>query len=101
MGRFSTLASGMPGYFRERAEDDFPWNDTTRRVWYALVVVESGRIERYGFTSSRSNKASLRDVLQSLDPADEAVLLGVWTGTYNTHLFVLDRTIALQKLATV
>ena len=99
MGRFTEVIAGIPGYFREHEEEAFPWSNTGRSVWYALFVVESGKIERYGFTSSKSNKASLLTVLNSLSSADEATLLGVWTGQYNTHLFVLDRAIAVEKLS--
>ncbi len=100
MGRYTDAIPGMPGYFRANAEDEFPWDDSGRGVWFALLVVEAGKIERYGFTSSRENKASLVNILTSLSPTDEAALLGVWTGQYNTHLFVLDRSIAVKRLST-
>jgi hypothetical protein len=63
--------------------------------------VEEGRIQRYGFTSSKSNKAALCSTLQQLTKSDEALLLGVWTGQYSTHLFVLDIPKAVCNLKTL
>ncbi len=98
MGRFTGDIAGMPGYFRKNGEDEFPWSHSGKGVWFALFVVEAGAIERYGFTASKANKASLVRILKALDPTDDAVLLGVWTGQYNTDLFVLDRRIAIDRL---
>jgi dipeptidyl aminopeptidase/acylaminoacyl peptidase len=97
VGKLSDFAAGQPGYFRENAEEDFPWNSTDKSVWYSLLVVEDGRIQRYGFTSSKSNKAGLRNALETLTN-EEALLLGVWTGQYSTHLFVLNIQTAIKKL---
>ena len=90
MGKLSKFVVGQPGYFREKAENEFPWDRSDRSVWYSLLVVEAGRIERYGFTSSKSNKTALRSTLKELTREDEALLLGVWTGQYSTHLFILN-----------
>jgi hypothetical protein len=98
MGKLSQHIAGQPGYFREGAENEFPWASTDRNVWYSLLTVEDGRIARYGFTSSRSNKSGLCSALQQLDERDEAILLGIWTGQYSTHLFVLDIPKAINKL---
>lgn len=100
MGKFSELLGGHPGYYREGAEQEFPWDRTDKGVWYALLVVEDGRIQRYGFTSAKGSKASLCGVLEKLG-GDDAVLLGVWTGEYSTHLFVLDTAIAMEKLKSL
>jgi hypothetical protein len=101
MGKLGKHIAGQPGYFREGAEDEFPWVSTDKGVWYSLFTVEEGRIERYGFTSSKSNKAGLRSALQQLTERDEALLLGVWTGQYATHLFVLDIPRAISKLKAI
>lgn len=98
MGKLTRFIAGQPGYFREGAEDAFPWDLTDHRAWYTLFTVEEGRIERYGFTSSKSNKAGLCSALQQLTEQDEALLLGVWTGMHSTHLFVLDIAMAIAKL---
>jgi hypothetical protein len=101
MGKLSKFIVGQPGYFREGAEDKFPWDCTDRSVWYSLLVVEAGRIERYGFTSSKSNKTALRSTLEELTREDEALLLGVWTGQYSTHLFILNNEKAIEKLKSL
>lgn len=99
MGKLSAFLSGQPGYFREGGEDEFPWDQTGKSVWYSLMVVEDGQIQRYGFTASKSGKSGLRSALEALEGA-EALLLGVWTGQYSTHLFVLDIPKAVQKLSS-
>lgn len=96
-GKLSRFVAGQPGYFRTDC-DEFPWHSTDRSVWYALLIVENGRIVRYGFTSSKSNKEGLCDALESLMAEDEALLLGVWTGRYSTHLFVIEPGVALEHL---
>lgn len=101
MRRFSKYIAGTPGYFREGEEEQFPWNLTDRSVWYALLVLESGKLERYGFTSSKSNKDQLCAALQELLTSDEATLLGIWTGEWSTHLFILDIKIAIEKLSAL
>jgi hypothetical protein len=101
VGRLDRFVAGQPGYFRVGEEDAFPWACTDRSVWYALLVIEAGRIQRYGFTSSKSNKAGLCSALEQLTKEDEAMLLGVWTGQYSTHLFVLDIPKALRKLRSL
>ena len=101
MRKLANHIVGQPGYFREGAEDEFPWGRTDKSVWYAILTVEDGRIERYGFTSSKSNKAGLCSALQQLTEQDEALLLGVWTGQYSTHLFVLDIPKAICKLKAI
>lgn len=78
------------GYFQVGREADFPWKTSGKGVWYALLLVEQGRIVRCGFTSSQESKGSLVEALGRLRPEDEALLLGVWTGEYGTSLFVLD-----------
>lgn len=99
MRRLDEFVAGQPGYFREGEEDSFPWDRTDRGVWYCLLVVEEGMIERYGFTSSKSNKAGLCRALSTLSGRRDALLLGVWTGQYRTDLFVLDIPKAIEKLS--
>lgn len=96
MGKLSKFIAGQSGYFRENAED-FPWDSTDKSVWYSLLVVEDGQIQRYGFTSSKSNKKGLVNALETLTN-EEALLLGIWTGQRSTHLFVLNIPTAIEKL---
>lgn len=96
-GKLSKLIAGQSGYFRTDCSE-FPWHSTDRSVWYALLVVEDGEIVRYGFTSSKSSKQALCDALESLAAEDEALLLGIWTGQWSTHLFVLEPATALEHL---
>jgi len=100
MGKLSDFLVGVPGYFREGEDESFPWGRTDKAVWYALFVVEGGKIERYGYTASKTSKANLRAALTALSKDEEALLLGVWTGEYSTHLFVLSIPSAIIKLQT-
>ena len=87
------------GYFRIKEEDQFPWDMTERKVWYAVFVVEGEKITRLGYTAARTNKINLADRLEILiQEKTEHVLIGVWSGNYSTHLFVLDSKIAIKKL---
>ena len=87
------------GYFRIKEEEHFPWDATDKKVWYAIFVVDGGKISREGYTPAKTNKISLADRLEALiSEKTEHVLIGVWTGTYSTHLFVLDSKIAIKKL---
>ena len=96
-GKLAKFLAGQSGYFRTDC-NDFPWHSTDRSVWYALLVVEDGEIIRCGFTSSKPNKAALCDALRSLTAEDEVLLLGIWTGQYSTHLFVVEPAMALECL---
>jgi hypothetical protein len=98
-GKLTHFIAGEPGYFRTGAEDNFPWDRTDKGVWYALFVVENGKLVHYGFTASKSNKAGLRQALESLEEADESLLIGVWMGQWSTHLFILNPMTAIKKLA--
>jgi hypothetical protein len=89
-GKLAQFLVGVAGHFRVGEEASFPWHDTDRGIWYALLVVEDGRIRRYGFTSASDGKEALCDALDALSPGDEALLLGIWTGQYRTDLFVLE-----------
>lgn len=97
-GAFAHLQDQVPGYFRDGEEANFPWAARGKAVWYALFVVEDGKIQRYGFTSAQGQKALLRETLMALD-GHHARLYGVWTGEYGTHLFELDVGQAIEKLA--
>jgi hypothetical protein len=98
LGKLAKFIAGQPGYFREGCEEEFPWHATDRSVWYALLVVECGKIARYGFTSSKANKLGLCAALESLTEGDQALLLGIWNGQYSAHLFVLEPREALARL---
>ena len=98
MGKLAKFIGSQPGYFEENREDDFPWEEQDRIVWYALLLVESGKIIKYGFTPSKSSKRNLIEALKSIEQEDEYLLLGVWTGKYFTSLFILDKDIAIKKL---
>ncbi len=100
MTNLSQFLSDVPGYFRTNEEETFPWTCKTGLVWYSLLVVENGKIERYGFTSAKSQKAQLVNALIALD-GREALLLGVWTGSHRTDLFVLDISKAIERLIKV
>lgn len=100
MGQLSQFLVGTPGYFREGEEQTFPWKSTDKSIWYALLVVEDGHIQRYGFTASKSSKAALLMALERSAKLD-VLLLGVWTGNYSTHLFVLKPSIAIEKLRSL
>ena len=101
MGKLDSFVAGKSGYFREGAEDEFPWERTDKGVWYSLLSIENGQIARYGFTSSKSNKASLCNALHQIVGQEESLLLGIWMGQYSTHLFVLDIPKAISKLKAI
>ena len=88
----------VPGYWRVGEEETFPWH-SRGSVWFALVVLENGVFERYGFTSSGGQKAEPCEALKTIPKTTESLLIGVWPGQNNTHLFVLDRDKAIAKLA--
>jgi hypothetical protein len=96
MGALDSFLSSTPGYFRCGEEDAFPWSATSG-VWYALLVIEEGKIVRYGFTAAKGQKANLRAALAKIGRS-EALLIGVWTGFHRTDLFVLDIQTAVEKL---
>jgi hypothetical protein len=96
MGALDSFLSGTPGYFRTGEEVAFPWSAASG-VWYALLVVEDGKIVRYGFTAAKAQKANLRAALEKLGGA-EATLLGVWHGRNRTDLFILDIQTAIAHL---
>ena len=99
MGKLDKLLGGCGGYFREDEENDFPWDSRSGSgVWYSLFVVENGKIEKYGFTAAIGSKKKLSLALKEMGANDEAMLIGVWTGQYNTHLFPLDIQKAIKKL---
>lgn len=94
-GRLSNFQTGVRGYFRSGEESIFPWHRSDSSVWYSLLIVESGRICRYGFTSAETGKRALVAALESLAPTDEVLLLGIWNGSHRTDLFVLEPSEAL------
>jgi hypothetical protein len=98
MGRLDALLSSVPGHFRVGEEDQFPWSATGSGIWYALVVVEDGKLQRYGFTAAKSQRSKLVEALRLISD-QQALLLGVWTGQYRTDLFVLDVAKAITRLS--
>lgn len=101
MGELDEFLSATPGYFRVGGEKDFPWSSTGKIVWYALFTVEGSEIKRYGFTSAKQQKKQLLLALESIRDDKKAILLGIWTGSYSTHLFILDRDKAVTYLSEV
>jgi len=97
MGNLDSFLSSTPGYFRSGAEEEFPWTATSG-IWFALLVVEEGKIVRYGFTAAKSQKEKMREALSKIS-SSEALLLGVWTGSHRTDLFVLDISKAVANLS--
>lgn len=98
MGKLDEYLSAIAGYFRHEKENEFPWDTRHKTVWYALLVIENNRIEKYGFTSSCSQTACLCQALKEIENKSQAMLLGIWTGKYSTHLFVLDIDKAIEQL---
>lgn len=92
----SKYLSGVPGYFRENESDKFPWLSRDGSTWYALLTIEAGQIKRYGFTSANNQRVKLLAALAEAPAGSQ--LLGVWTGSHKTHLFVLDIEIAKVEL---
>ncbi|MHB9026986.1 MAG: hypothetical protein ACYC7E_22855 [Armatimonadota bacterium] len=101
MSELSDLVNGARGYYRTGEEDSFPWSAQSKAVWYALIVIENGNLQRYGFSSTVHDKSILVKVLEKLQYEQNAILLGVWNGQYSTHLFVLDIGKAKEKLDEV
>jgi hypothetical protein len=101
MGMLDEYIAGMPGYFRDNAEENFPWQESGRIVWYAIFLIEDSKIVHYGFTSSKSNKQGLLQALIKIRDVDSAKLIGVWTGQYRTDLFDLNIEKAISKLKSV
>ena len=97
MGKFDSFLCETPGYFRHSSGENFPWTLKGKSVWFALQTVEEGKIQSYGFTTAIGQRANLRALLQSLG-GTEAVLMGVWTGAWCTHLFILDIQVAMARL---
>lgn len=95
MGNLDNFLSPVRGYLGSGNEDSFPWS-ATKDVWYLLLVVEDGKICRYGFTSAKIQKHHLKNALLSLDGC-EALLLGVNYAPYG-GLCALDIPTAIQKL---
>ena len=100
MGKFDKYRADHPGYFEEGREADFPWHAGSGAVWYSLLVVEDGKIEKYGFTSAKYSEKALAELIDNIRD-EEAMLLGVWTGNYKTSLFILDIKKAKRELKRV
>ena len=98
MGKLNEFLSQVDGYFREGEEDNFPWEETRKTVWYALLTIEENKIKKYGFTAAKGQKYNLFQALKKIEDKTQAMLIGVWTGSHSTHLFVLDIEKAIDKL---
>ena len=98
MGTLDKYLDQVKGYFRVGEDESFPWSETNKTVWYALIVQEEDKLVRYGFTSAKVQKANLCAALREIENPSNALLLGVWTGSHSTHLFVLDINTAIKKL---
>ncbi len=94
----SFLDSFHPGYYRTGESERFPFDFHRSGIWYSLLVVENGRICRYGWTNAKAQKHLLLAALKAMPVDTEHLLLGVWTGASRTDLFVLDSAIAIREL---
>ena len=99
MGKLDEFMGGCAGYYRENQEKDFPWHATGKAVWYSLSVCENGKIVNYGFTSAKGQKENLILALTETKDDAGAMLFGIWTGSYSTHLFILDIEKAIEHLS--
>jgi hypothetical protein len=98
---FDEFQSSTPGYWRPGEEERFPWA-STGSVWYGLVVLENGKLERYGWTSAKSQMTDLLAVLQRVQKLNvPALLIGSWSGEFKTHFFVLDPAASIPHLHKV
>lgn len=88
------------GYYRTGETRNFPFHITGGEVWFSLLVAEDGKIDKAGFTSGKGQKRRLIEALRATS-RHERLLLGVWTGSQKTHLFVLDCEQAIQELGKV
>jgi hypothetical protein len=89
-----------PGYYRTGETHLFPFAVSDSSIWYALLVIQDGKIVRLGFTSSKAQKKRLLAAL--IATQDSAPLLfGVWTGSHKTALFVLEPAVAMVELGKV
>lgn len=102
MGKLDQFLSQPAGYIRADLPAEFPWHPKSSQhsnaLWFMLLVVESGKICRYGFTSGGAQKWKLLQALKGLNLSDEAALFGVWTGKYRTDLFDIDIPTAIKHL---
>lgn len=86
--------------FRLNEEQDFPWGHNIAGVWYSLTLWEDRFPKYYGFSSSKTSKQDLLEVLNALlGQHTRHQLLGVWTGEFTTHLFLLKTEIAIEEIS--
>lgn len=97
MALLDDIASGTNGYYRTGDEEEFPWDYRGSSVWYALFVVEENKIQKYGFTASKTQKKKLLKSLEKVSGLTDSLLIGVWTGNYRTDLFVLKIEEAIKR----
>ena len=91
------LLSVSGGHFRFGDEADFPWRAHSG-VWYFYLARGPAGLTQKGFTSTKDGKWGLLEELGATRP-DQGHLFGVWTGKWDTHVFVLDRQIAIARLS--
>ena len=87
------------GYWRHDATDEFPFHIHSKGVWCSLFIPTASGIRVHGYTGSDTNRKMLLSDLRSIEDGDGVMLIGVWHGNWNTHLYVLDRQLAIEKLA--
>jgi hypothetical protein len=87
--------------FRHNQEDGFPWDSNGSGIWFGVLTLESEVVRYYWFTSAKSQKESLLELLKKVSDIHFLALVGVWHGEWRTDLFVLDRGIAVKKLGEV
>lgn len=86
----------LDGHFRLGGEAEFPW-DARSGVWYILQTPSKRGLRQKGFRATLGEKWSLLEALHKAAPG-RAQLLGVWTGQWETHLFVLNIELATKHL---
>jgi hypothetical protein len=87
--------------FRRNQEDEFPWNSSGSEVWFAVLTLEFKIIQYYGFSSSKSGRKNLLELLKEVSDTHFLTLIGIWNGEWRTDLFILNKKIAIKKLEEV
>lgn len=96
-GAIGIATSG--GYFRRGAEAEFPW-DARSGAWYILLSETSRGVELRGFRSTVGDKVDLVHALRRRKYR-RARLLGIWTGKWESHLFILNTRKAERRLSAI
>jgi len=84
--------------FREDETDQFPFNNTDRGVWYAIITHDI-LFPRLAFTSSISGKQDFVDTIKKIRREGKFyLLLGIWAEKWRTDIFILNEDIVLKRL---